>query len=237
MRLRFGTILVAAAAASCAAGAAPAEFFVSPTGDDSAAGTFKAPFASPARASAAVRDLKKAGPLPKGGVVVWLRGGTYPLRAAWTLGKEDSGAPDAPVAYRAWKDERPVLSGGWTIPASAWRKADNPRIPAAARGKVWAADVKALGFDGLDPRRPLRFRHPQSPVPHPLPLPQRQAAHARAPSGQRLPPHHFRQRRYQPRLHGGPWRLVALGAVCRPRPPGARLLEVPVGGPDGAGDR
>ena len=160
MRLRFGTILVAAAAASCAAGAAPAEFFVSPTGDDSAVGTFEAPFASPARASAAVRDLKKTGPLPKGGVVVWLRGGTYPLRAAWTLGKEDSGAPDAPVAYRAWKDERPVLSGGWTIPASAWRKADDPRIPSAARGKVWAADVKALGFDGLDPDAPCGFGIP-----------------------------------------------------------------------------
>ena len=144
------------------AAAAPCEFFVSPTGDDSAAGTFAAPFATPARASAAVRALKKSGALPNGGVVVWLRGGTYPMRAVWALGKEDSGAPGAPVAYRAWKDERPVLSGGWTVPSSAWRKADDPRIPAAARGKVWAADVKALGYDGLEPDGPCGFMIPNA---------------------------------------------------------------------------
>ena len=66
------------------------------------------------------------------------------------------------AAYRAWKDETPVLSGGWTVPASAWRKADDPRIPAAARGKVWAADVKSLGFDALEPDAPCGFSMPNA---------------------------------------------------------------------------
>ena len=153
--------VIAVFAAFCTM-AAQVEFFVSPTGDDSAAGTFEAPFATPARASAAVHDIKKSGTLPNGGVVVWLRGGTYPMRAAWVFGKDDSGTPDASISYRAWKDERPVLSGGWTVPASAWRKADDPRIPATAHGKVWAADVKSLGFDALDPDAPCGFGLPNA---------------------------------------------------------------------------
>ena len=153
-------ILLAAAAALCAASAA--EFFVSPTGDDKAAGTFAAPFATPARASDAVRAARKSGALGKSGATVWLRGGIYPMRAAWKFGKDDSGEAGAPIAYRAWKDETPILSGGWTIPASAWRKANDPRIPASARGKVWAADVKSLGFDGLEPDGPCGFMIPNA---------------------------------------------------------------------------
>ena len=120
MKIKITLATIAALGAACAA-----EFFVSPTGDDNAAGTFAAPFATPARARDAVRAARKAG--AKGGVTVWLRGGVYPLRRAWTFGREDSGAADAPIAYRAWKDETPVLSGGWTVPASAWRKARGRR--------------------------------------------------------------------------------------------------------------
>ena len=155
MKTKITLAAIAALGAACAA-----EFFVSPTGDDNAAGTFAAPFATPARARDAVRAARKAG--AKGGVTVWLRGGVYPLRSAWTFGKEDSGASAAPIAYRAWKDETPVLSGGWTVAASAWRKADDPRIPAAARGKVWAADVKSLGFNALEPDAPCGFSIPNA---------------------------------------------------------------------------
>ncbi len=126
-------------------------FHVSPTGDDSADGSCERPFATVARARDAVRALKKSGALPKGGVNVWLRGGEYPMREFLVLGKEDSGADGAPVAYRAWKGEQPVLTGAWTVPPSAWRLADDPRIPAEAKGKVWVADVKSLGYDALEP--------------------------------------------------------------------------------------
>ena len=119
-------------------------FHVSPTGDDSADGSCERPFATVARARDAVRTLKKSGALPKGGVNVWLRGGEYPMRESLVLGKEDSGADGAPVAYRAWKGETPVFTGAWTVPPSAWRLADDPRIPAEAKGKVWVADEKSF---------------------------------------------------------------------------------------------
>ena len=107
----------AVAAALCAVsayayGANPPQtaFHVSPTGDDSADGSRERPFATVARARDAVRALKKSGALPKGGVNVWLRGGEYPMRESLVLGKEDSGADGAPVAYRAWKGERPAAT-------------------------------------------------------------------------------------------------------------------------------
>jgi len=157
--MKTQVLFFTALSAMCAPAAS--EFYVSPNGDDSAAGTFAAPFATLAHARDVVRDLKKAGPLPKGGVTVWLRGGVYSMRSVWNFGKEDSGEPGAPVAYRAWKDETPVLSGGWTVPSASWRKAEDPRIPAAARGKVWAADVKTLGYDGLEPDGPCGFQMPK----------------------------------------------------------------------------
>ncbi|MBO7683379.1 MAG: right-handed parallel beta-helix repeat-containing protein [Kiritimatiellae bacterium] len=134
-----------------AVAAIAADIYVSPDGDDSADGSPERPFATVARARDAVRSARKSGALPKGGVNVWLRGGEYSVRETLAFGAEDSGTADAPVAYRAWKGETPVFTGAWTVPPSAWRNADDPRIPAEAKGKVWVADVKSLGYDALEP--------------------------------------------------------------------------------------
>jgi alpha-glucosidase len=128
------------------------EYFVSPRGDDAAAGTIDAPFATLERARNAVRATKTSG-----GATIWLRGGEYKMDKPLVLGREDSGEKGAPIAYRAWGDETPVLSGAWTVPASAWRRASDPRIPAVARDKVWEADVKSLGYDALEPDAPCGF--------------------------------------------------------------------------------
>jgi len=138
------------------------EFFVSPSGDDSAPGTFEAPFATPGRATAAVRAAMKSAALADGGATVWFRGGTYPMDETWKIGKDDSGSREFPAMYRAWKGETPVFSGGWTVPPAAWRKADDSRLPASARDKVWAADVKAYGYDGLEPDGPCGFKIPNA---------------------------------------------------------------------------
>ena len=124
---------------------------VSPLGDDSSDGSQERPFATLAHARDAVRAARKSGAFPKGGVNVWLHGGEYAMRETLSLGANDSGAADSPVSYRAWKGESPALVGAWTVPSSAWRKADDPRIPAEAKGKVWVADVKSLGYDALEP--------------------------------------------------------------------------------------
>jgi hypothetical protein len=64
----------------------------------------------------------------RGPVVVVLRGGTYYLSGPMRFGPEDSGAAQAPIAYEAYGQERPILSGGvrldgWRLdPEGRWRK-------------------------------------------------------------------------------------------------------------------
>ncbi len=93
------------------------EFWVSPQGDDGAAGTADAPFASLERARDAIRALPAA--RRNGDVVVTIRGGTYRLQRPLVLDWRDSGLPERPVVYRAAPGERPVIVGsqpvrGWT---------------------------------------------------------------------------------------------------------------------------
>ncbi len=93
------------------------EFWVSPQGDDGAAGTADAPFASLERARDAIRALPAA--RRNGDVVVTIRGGTYRLQRPLVLDWRDSGLPERPVVYRAAPGEKPVIVGsqpvrGWT---------------------------------------------------------------------------------------------------------------------------
>ncbi len=137
-------------------------FFVSPIkGNDAADGRIDRPFATLARAQRAIRELKAKGPLPKGGVTVWLRGGIYSMKETLALTAEDSGEDGAPIAWKAWRMERPVLEGGWRVPdfdlspkaiAKRFPEAAQ-RIPKAARAHVVACDVKAAGYTHFE-RRP-----------------------------------------------------------------------------------
>ena len=126
------------------------EFFVAPGGSDKAPGTFARPFKTLERARDAVRE-------EVGDAIVWLRGGEDPVRQTIEFSEADSGKKGSIVRYRAWKDERPVLTGGWTIPSKAWRKAEHPLIPAAAKGNVWCADVRSLGAEALSADAPCGY--------------------------------------------------------------------------------
>src|SRR5579863_617143 len=127
----------------------PAEFYVSPAGNDANPGTREAPFATIARARDAVRPI--AGMRP---VTVFLRGGTYALSEPLVFRPEDSGKPGAPVRYSAFPGEKPVVSGGRTI--RGWK---------AAPGGLWTAEVPGeLRFNQLwigDGRR-IRARTPNA---------------------------------------------------------------------------
>ncbi|MDD4016636.1 MAG: right-handed parallel beta-helix repeat-containing protein [Kiritimatiellae bacterium] len=129
MRKRF-TAAVFCAALAAGAWAVPAAFFVAPGGDDGNAGTLEKPFATLEKARDAVRALKRGGGLPDGGATVWLRGGEYPRTGPLTLTPEDSGEPGKPVAFAAYGDEKPVVSGG--------RRVTGFRQQA---GGVWEASV------------------------------------------------------------------------------------------------
>jgi hypothetical protein len=83
-------------------------FWVSPDGDDGAAGTEQQPFATPARARDAVRAVNDA----QHDYVVWLRGGTFRLSEPLRLDARDGGGDGHLVRWLAAPGEVPVLSGG-----------------------------------------------------------------------------------------------------------------------------
>jgi len=82
--------------------------FVATNGNDAWSGRRPAPnasqsdgpFATLQRACDAIRQLKRGGPLPKGGVVVELAGGIYQLAQPLQLAPQDSGTEEAPIVYR-----------------------------------------------------------------------------------------------------------------------------------------
>ncbi len=79
------------------AAASAADYFVSPTGDDANPGSLARPF----------RTIQKAADLMQPGDTCYVRGGTY--RESVTLKR--SGRPGAPIRFRAYPGEIPLLDG------------------------------------------------------------------------------------------------------------------------------
>jgi hypothetical protein len=104
-------------------------FYVSPKGNDSWSGKLPAPnknktdgpFATLERARDAVRELKeKQGGELKQTVNIYIRGGTYFLKETFVLTPIDSGTKEHPITYSAYRNEKPIISGGRII--KGWRK-------------------------------------------------------------------------------------------------------------------
>src|SRR5690349_12915520 len=115
-------VLVAGTGAVRAYAAGTPTVFVSPSGDDGAAGTAAAPVRSLSRA----RDLARA---QAPGATVQLADGTYRMTAPLTLDARDSG-----VSWAAAPGAHPVASGG--VRVSGWTVADAGR-------NLWSAPVPA----------------------------------------------------------------------------------------------
>jgi hypothetical protein len=120
-----------AALALVATTAAAADFHVALHGNDAAPGTKDKPFATPARAMAAVRALVSSG--LKSDVRVILRGGTYALDGPLVFTSADSGTADHAITYAATSGETVVISGGREI--ANWT---------AAGGSKWTAELPGL---------------------------------------------------------------------------------------------
>ncbi len=100
-------------------GGAGEAIYVAPDGDDSNPGTLDAPLRTLARARAVVRTKNKN---LTDDVTVYVRGGTYPQQATLTFGSADSGEAPHYVNYVAYRDERPLITGG--RPIQGWALSD-----------------------------------------------------------------------------------------------------------------
>src|SRR5882724_8588760 len=112
------------------------EFWVATDGSDTHSGTRTQPFATLERARDALVELKHKGRLPKGGVTISLRGGHYFRTNAFELTVADSGTPDSPIVWRAYKNEPVRLLGGRRLTGFA---------PVIDRTVVARLDEKARG--------------------------------------------------------------------------------------------
>lgn len=141
----IGTCATAAPAAKSAAKAtaSDAEFFVSPAGADSAAGTKEKPFATLVRARDAVRSWRKLGH-PTEPATVWLANGVY--AASTTM---EFSAEDIRTTYRAQQDGRATLNAALSVKPASFTKSNDPRLPSEAAGKVWELDLAAAGVKHL----------------------------------------------------------------------------------------
>ncbi len=123
-----------------------ADVYVSPAGDDGAAGTREAPL----KTLEAARDAaRRAGPA---GVTVHLAAGTYVRERTFDLGAADSGTDAAPAVWRADPPHGAHLVGGRILPPDRFRplgKDEARRIAGAARDKVRALDLAPLGITDL----------------------------------------------------------------------------------------
>lgn len=143
-------------------------FYVSPHGNDKWSGTRAAPnkpktdgpFATLEGAQKVVRQLKRKQRGLKQPVTVFVRGGTYFLKKPLTFTPEDSGTAECPVTFAAYKDEKPVVSGGRKLRSGEigpWGDSNRlwmAEIPKVRRGKWF---FRQLWVNG---ERRVRARHP-----------------------------------------------------------------------------
>ena len=146
-------------------------FFVATNGNDAWSGKLAAPnasntdgpFATLARARDAVRELRKK-QAPSQPITVMVRGGKYYLEETLAFGPEDSGSREFPITYKAYPEEKPILSGGKKV--TGWKP---------YKGKIFQAEV--AGTKGgrwrfrqlfLDGQRQIRARYPDFDPNNPL---------------------------------------------------------------------
>jgi hypothetical protein len=105
--------------------------YVSPDGSDANPGTKKQPLKTLSAAQLKVRSLRNFA-MPKDGMTVYLRGGRYQLDKTLVFGPKDSGLQGRPIIWQAYKDEKPVISGG--VPITGWTEYKNG---------IWKAQFKS----------------------------------------------------------------------------------------------
>jgi len=133
--------------------------YVSPGGSDGWSGHLRTsnkthsdgPFATLERARDEIRALKQRSKILNGPIIIELAGGSYELAQTFTLDARDTGTSQAPIEYRAHRDEEVRLIGGKRV--TGWKPVTDPamlnRLDPAARGAIRQVDLRSQGLSGL----------------------------------------------------------------------------------------
>ena len=127
---------------------AGSSLFIATNGNDETGdGSIDAPFATIEKARSTIRLLPE---LPRGGITVYLRGGSYPLSNTITFNALDSGTADAPIIYRPYRDEKVSLTGAKQIDFKKFTAVTGEMrdklIDETAKTKVKVADLDDIGL-------------------------------------------------------------------------------------------
>lgn len=116
--------------------------YVSVNGDNNNPGTKEKPLATIAMALRKAREWRRLNdPSVKNGIHIIVNGGIYHLYEPLFIRAEDAGTKESPTYIEAAANEQPIFSGGIEIKGWNLLKKNIPGLPAAAKGKVWIADV------------------------------------------------------------------------------------------------
>lgn len=132
-------------------------YYVATDGADDNTGGIDDPFATMEKARDVIRALPR--PLPKGGVTVYIRGGTYRRTGTFNLSAADSGADASPIIWRSYGTEVPVFTTARALPSAAFTPLDPAMVGRLASG-VAASNIKQVDltehtftYDGPFPTR------------------------------------------------------------------------------------
>jgi hypothetical protein len=156
-------VLAATLVVAGSAFAAPTGLYVATSGDDSWSGAKSAPLATLQGAVDRIAALSAGRLLSRDGVVVWVEGGVYRSRLPLTLNASEGIA--VPIAFRAYKNQRPIIDGG--APITNWQVTTDPailnRLDPEARGQVRQADLRAKGISDFGSLSRRGFGAPMAP--------------------------------------------------------------------------
>lgn len=129
------------------------DIYVSPRGNDNAAGTRQAPLHTLEQALKQAREWRRLqSPEIVGGINILLEEGTYQPYKALFIRPEDSGTPDSPTLISAVPGANVTISGG--IAVTHWKPSDKDnRIPQELKKKIWMAEAPRVGNRILETRQ------------------------------------------------------------------------------------
>ena len=120
------------------------------TGD----GSIEKPFKTFEEAKSEIRNFKKNGEYPTGGIKVLVRGGNYYFPNGFELSEEDSGETNAPVEWTSYPGENVKLIGGAEVKFQDCEPLTDSaiisRLDSAAADKIYRLNLKEKGIEPYD---------------------------------------------------------------------------------------